>query len=67
MNHSQLVLDSDIGKKEWVWKTIVETVDGASSARRSAFQAALHEISDDEDIKTSFITFVSTSLNGGSC
>lgn len=56
------VLDTEVGKEEWIWKTITETVKNATSARKSAFVTALHEIKDDDDIKGNLIIFVSTFL-----
>jgi len=62
MVHADWVLDSDIGKEEWIWKAILTAVGNAAEARKAALQTALHDLSRDEDMKTNFITFVSVFL-----
>jgi len=59
MVHADWVLDSDIGKEEWIWNALLTAVDTAPEARKAALQNALLDLSRDEDLKTNFITFVS--------
>ena len=56
------VLDSEVGKEEWIWKMINKAVKNAPPTRATAFQEAIVKIKENEELKTKFITYVSLFL-----